>query len=640
MANNGIYYSSGHSLSFTTTGTTWATLTSGGTFLINTVSGGTYLNLPQSVSGTGLVNYIAKWTGTTGLGTSLIYDTGTFVGVGKTSPSILNSQFGVSSAMEIDNVQFTVKGNSIGITDGDLTSWQTNGNEIAIGNGNPLAGSQGTDNIAIGYGTLQTNSTGLYNVAIGTNSLLSNENGQENIAIGHNAGNNITSGSQNIAIGLESLNQTDVGLDNIAIGAQAGYSNVFGNNNTIIGALANQVGSGDTSVFLGYSAGLNATSNSSVFLGPNAGYNESSNQRLHIANTNLKTLIYGEFDNDLVKIGGTLSATTYQNLPGSSSANCFTDFFVTNISGCSPVNMLSPLNVQDGLSVTGTSTFTSQANFTGGLLANTFSATTYQNLPVSAATNGTGISTSTSNGVVTITNTDLGSSQNIFKNIQAGGVTQFSAGSNSSDLNFSGINITITSAATNTLVFSAGTAGAGSVSSVTAGTGLSGNSTTGAVTLQLSNPSYTIYANNTALTAVPTATTYKETGEADFSATSTITWGTPPSPAGNYRYRWQQIGNMVVFNFEWTSTGIGTLPLTITLPTDMPSPAIPTGFNVANYITHRYFCVFNNNVGGTGTTTTASNMALRRNSSNNGWEFNNPLTNLVRWFNFNGNYFV
>jgi hypothetical protein len=31
MANNGIYYSSGHSLSFTTSGITWATLTSGGT---------------------------------------------------------------------------------------------------------------------------------------------------------------------------------------------------------------------------------------------------------------------------------------------------------------------------------------------------------------------------------------------------------------------------------------------------------------------------------------------------------------------------------------------------------------------------------------------------------------------------------
>jgi hypothetical protein len=40
-----------------------------------------------------------------------------------------------------------------------------------------------------------------------------------------------------------------------------------------------------------------------------------------------------------------------------------------------------------------------------GLTATTVSATTYQNLPVSAVTSGTGISASTSNGTVTITNT-------------------------------------------------------------------------------------------------------------------------------------------------------------------------------------------------------------------------------------------
>jgi hypothetical protein len=57
MANNGIFYSSGNSLSFTTNNTTWATLTSGGTFVINTVSGGTYLNYPDSyVTGFSLSN--------------------------------------------------------------------------------------------------------------------------------------------------------------------------------------------------------------------------------------------------------------------------------------------------------------------------------------------------------------------------------------------------------------------------------------------------------------------------------------------------------------------------------------------------------------------------------------------------------
>jgi hypothetical protein len=160
----------------------------------------------------------------------------------------------------------------------------------------------------------------------------------------------------------------------------------------------------------------------------------------------------------------TISATTYQNLPGSSSANCVTTFFVTNISGCSPVNMLSPLNVQDGLSVTGTSTFTSQANFTGGLSASTFSANTYQNLPS-------------------------------FNSAQINGTPQFSGDTNNF-INFSGINITITSASTNTLVFSAATGGGG-VSSVTAGSGLSGNSTTGDITLTVTGVTASQITNST-----------------------------------------------------------------------------------------------------------------------------------------------
>ena len=56
MAQNGIYYSSGNSLNFTTNDTTWATLTSGGTFVINDISGGTYNNLPLNtvVNGAGI----------------------------------------------------------------------------------------------------------------------------------------------------------------------------------------------------------------------------------------------------------------------------------------------------------------------------------------------------------------------------------------------------------------------------------------------------------------------------------------------------------------------------------------------------------------------------------------------------------
>ena len=50
-------------------------------------------------------------------------------------------------------------------------------------------------------------------------------------------------------------------------------------------------------------------------------------------------------------------------------------------------------------------TVTGATIFTNGLTANTFSAGTYYNLPVSGVTGGTGISASTSDGLVTIVNT-------------------------------------------------------------------------------------------------------------------------------------------------------------------------------------------------------------------------------------------
>jgi hypothetical protein len=55
-------------------------------------------------------------------------------------------------------------------------------------------------------------------------------------------------------------------------------------------------------------------------------------------------------------------------------------------------------------------TVSGATNFTGGLTANTISATTYQNLPISGVTNGSGISTSITNGNLTITATGGGSS--------------------------------------------------------------------------------------------------------------------------------------------------------------------------------------------------------------------------------------
>jgi hypothetical protein len=137
-----------------------------------------------------------------------------------------------------------------------------------------------------------------------------------------------------------------------------------------------------------------------------------------------------------------------------------------------------------GVNFTGTTgsnftggTVTGPTNFTNGLTANTISATTYQNLPSS------------------------------FQSARINNATQFSANTGTF-LNFSGINITITSAATNTLVFSAATGGGGSssgVTQITAGNGISISPTggTGNVTIN----STTLIASSS-LVIVPDSSIY------------------------------------------------------------------------------------------------------------------------------------
>jgi len=95
----------------------------------------------------------------------------------------------------------------------------------------------------------------------------------------------------------------------------------------------------------------------------------------------------------------------WQPLPGTSSTTCITDFYVTNVHGCSPITMKDEVICESGLTSTTISattylnlppstftggTISGATQFTGGLTANTISATTYLNLPTGATiTNGT-----------------------------------------------------------------------------------------------------------------------------------------------------------------------------------------------------------------------------------------------------------
>ena len=122
-----------------------------------------------------------------------------------------------------------------------------------------------------------------------------NETFNRNVAVGDSAMHNSTNGARNVAIGQRSMFNNLDGHSNVAIGADALNGNLTGDGNVAIGNLAGQNASLESyNVFLGYRAGRDAT----------------ESHRLYIDNSPTSSpLIYGEFDNDLIRINGAQKVT-------------------------------------------------------------------------------------------------------------------------------------------------------------------------------------------------------------------------------------------------------------------------------------------------------------------------------------------
>ncbi|MCI5055880.1 MAG: tail fiber domain-containing protein [Flavobacteriales bacterium] len=182
----------------------------------------------------------------------------------------------------------------------------------------------GKGNIGVGHQSLQSN-TGSANIGVGRNALFSNTSGNDNVAIGRDAGYLNDVGFGNVSVGREAgygvmngVNNTAVGKEagrnmngaafgNVLLGHQAGFDSK-GDVNVFIG---NQAGydtqQGILNVYIGNQAGYSATGDTNVFIGNQAGYNETGNNKLYIENSNSATpLIYGEFDNDILRTNGEL----------------------------------------------------------------------------------------------------------------------------------------------------------------------------------------------------------------------------------------------------------------------------------------------------------------------------------------------
>ncbi|MCF8344813.1 MAG: hypothetical protein K9H13_09280 [Bacteroidales bacterium] len=193
---------------------------------------------------------------------------------------------------------------------------------VAVGDSSLYSNGQGateayhaTYNTAVGSKTLFSNTTGYYNTANGYRSLYTNDEGKHNTASGTMALNLNTSGSYNTAIGSLALEDNLNGNYNVALGYRASKYNSSGSGNVGVGYRSNLYNEeGNYNTMIGYEAGAGSSlhnKSGNVFIGYQSGRNETGNNKLYIENSSSSDpLIYGEFDNDEVKVNGKLEVST------------------------------------------------------------------------------------------------------------------------------------------------------------------------------------------------------------------------------------------------------------------------------------------------------------------------------------------
>lgn len=201
---------------------------------------------------------------------------------------------------------------------------------VTVGTNAGAASTTGNYNVIMGYeaGRLLTSDSN--NTFVGSFAGYNTDTGILNTFIGSGAGGSNTSGSNNTFLGISAASQNDAGSLNVIIGRATGLYNYDGNNNVYIGYEAGRGALDPTmnaslsnNLYLGHRAGRDATGSNNVFLGYQAGYSETGSNKLFIENSSsILPLIYGEFDNDILRFSG----TTY--IGGSASAN--QDLYISN----------------------------------------------------------------------------------------------------------------------------------------------------------------------------------------------------------------------------------------------------------------------------------------------------------------------
>jgi len=247
---------------------------------------------------------------------------GTNSGLNNTSGSnntFIGPKAGYTNSTGVDNTFIGLNagaGNTVGKQNTFIGNYAgyantTGGYGVAIGN---QAGrnSTGGYNVLIGSGAGYNVSLGS-NVFIGTSAGYYSTTASSNIFIGQSSGYQNTEGDYNVFLGYNAGLENTKGWGGVYLGYEAGknMTGTFGSNNIFIGTWAAQnKTSGQNNVFIGGGAGANNLSGyNGVFIGANAGANETGHRKLYIESADTghdktESLIYGEFDNDILRFNG------------------------------------------------------------------------------------------------------------------------------------------------------------------------------------------------------------------------------------------------------------------------------------------------------------------------------------------------
>ena len=194
-------------------------------------------------------------------------------------------------------------------------------------------------------------------VGIGNNALLNNT-ATGSTAVGYTAGNANTSGRLtafgskagalnttgfNTFIGFECGRSNVGGSSNCYVGEEAGET-ATGSNNSFFGRQAGQANTGSTNTFYGRQAGsASGAASGCVYLGYNAGKSDTTSNRLIIGNTSSSQLIYGEFDNNIVKVNGTFGTPKTDSTLGAAATAIAVTSNVMTITGDGGANTVATI---------------------------------------------------------------------------------------------------------------------------------------------------------------------------------------------------------------------------------------------------------------------------------------------------------